>query len=54
MTSEKKPPDNVPYDELQYRSYVREKVNKALRDAEEGRVLTQDEAKKRFSQWLGK
>ena len=47
-------PDDVSYDEIQYRIYVREKVNRGLRDVEEGRVVTQDEAKQRFSQWIGK
>ncbi len=40
-------------EEIQYHIYVREKVERGLRDVEAGRVVDQDEAKRRMAKWLG-
>jgi len=47
-------PDDASYEDIQYHIYVREKVERGLRDAEEGRVLTEEEVERRMSKWLGK
>ena len=38
---------------LQYHIYVREKIERGLRDVEAGRIVDQDEAKRRMAKWLG-
>ena len=45
-------PDDTSYEEIQYRIYVREKVERGLRDLEQGRVLTQEEVEQRMAKWL--
>lgn len=47
-------PDDVSYEDIQYHIYVREKIERGLKDVEEGRVLSQEEAEQRMSRWLGK
>lgn len=47
-------PDNATFEDIQYHIYVREKIEKGLRDVKDGRVLSQDEAESRMSKWLGK
>ena len=51
----KKPdlPDNARLEHSQYHIYVREKVERGLRDVEAGRVVDQDGAKRRMAKWLG-
>ena len=46
-------PDDASLEEIQYHIYVREKIERGLRDADEGRVLDQDEVERRMSKWLG-
>ena len=46
-------PDNASLEDIQYHIYVREKVERGLRDVEAGRVVDQDEAKRRMARWLG-
>ncbi len=46
-------PDDVSYEDIQYRIYVRQKVEQGLKDIEEGRVLSQEEVEKRMAKWLG-
>ncbi len=45
-------PDNSTFEDIQYHIYVREKIERGLRDIREGRVLTQKEAEKIMSKWL--
>lgn len=47
-------PDSASFEEIQYHIYVRQKIERGLKDVEEGRVLTQDEVEERMSKWLGK
>ena len=46
-------PDDVSYEDIHYHIYVRQKVERGLKDIEEGRVETQEEAERRMSKWLG-
>ena len=45
-------PGETTLEDIQYHLYVREKVQGGLRDADEGRTITQEEAEKRMSKWL--
>jgi predicted transcriptional regulator len=47
-------PENFSIEELQYKLYVRTKIEKGLKDLDEGNVLTHDEVKMRMAQWLKK
>jgi len=45
-------PDDSTLEEIQYHLYVRQKVQRGLRDVKEGRIYTQGEAEKRMDKWL--
>lgn len=45
-------PDDASYEEIQYRIFVRQKIEKALADVEQGRVVSHEEAKRRLAKWL--
>ncbi len=45
-------PDDVSFEDIEYRIYVRSKIEKSLQAVEEGRVLTQDEVEQRMAKWL--
>ena len=45
-------PNNSTFEDIQYHIYVREKIERGLKDIREGRVLTQKEVEKRLSKWL--
>ncbi len=47
-------PDNASLEDIQYHIYVREKIERGLKDIKKGRVLSQEEVKKRMFKWLGK
>lgn len=47
-------PNDASFEDIQYHIYVREKIEKGLNDAREGRVISQEEIEKRMSRWLGK
>lgn len=47
-------PDDSSFEDIQYHIYVREKIERGLKDIEEGRVLSQEEVERRMSRWLGK
>jgi predicted transcriptional regulator len=47
-------PDDSSFEDIQYHIYVREKIERGLRDVKEERVLTQQEVEQRMSKWLGK
>ncbi len=44
-------PDDCTLEEIQYHLYVREKVDRGLREIDEGKVVTQEEVKRRLSKW---
>jgi predicted transcriptional regulator len=45
-------PEEASYEDIQYHIYVREKVEKGLRDVREGRVLTEEEFEQRAAKWF--
>ena len=47
-------PDDCTLEDVQYHLYVLQKIERGLKDAEEGRVYTQEEVEKMMSKWLGK
>jgi hypothetical protein len=47
-------PDDASFEGIQYDIYVREKIERGLKDVEERRVLSQDEIEKRMAKWLGR
>lgn len=50
--------DQLPHDasleDIQYHSYVRQKIEQGLADAEAGRVVSHAEAQQRLAKWLTK
>ena len=44
-------PDDVSYEDIQYHIYVRQKVARGLRDVQEGRLMSHDDAERRLSRW---
>ena len=44
-------PDDATYDDIMYRLYVRRKIERGLKDLEEGRVVSQEEAERRTAKW---
>ena len=42
-------PENATWDDIMYEIYVRQKVELGLKAIEEGRVISHEEMKKRFS-----
>lgn len=47
-------PDDCSLEDVQYHLYVLQKIQRGLKDAEEGRIYTQEQIKKKMSKWLGK
>ena len=45
--------DDASFEDIQYRLYVAAKVEQGLRDVEEGRTVSHDEARARLNRWLG-
>jgi predicted transcriptional regulator len=45
-------PDQATWDDIMYEFYVKKKLSVALKAAEEGRVVSHDEVKKRLSPGL--
>ncbi len=45
-------PEDVSLEEIQYRIYVRQKIERGLKDLDEGRTLTHEEMKARAAKWL--
>jgi hypothetical protein len=42
-------PDTASWDDLMYEVYVRQKIDDGIKAADEGRVLTHEEVRKRFA-----
>ena len=47
-------PDNSTLEEIQYHLYVRQKIQRGIKDVEEGRIYTQAEMERRMEKWLVK
>lgn len=47
-------PDDCTLEEVQYHLYVIQKIERGLKDIEEGRVYTQEEVENKMSKWLEK
>ncbi len=45
-------PDDASLEDIQYHIYVREKIERGLKDIEEGRMLSQEEVEQRMSKWI--
>ena len=45
-------PDDATYEDIQYHIYVCQKVERGLKDVEEGRVVSQQDAERRMAKWL--
>ena len=45
-------PENATFDDIMYRLYVRAKVERALKEAEEGDLVDQEDAEKMMSKWI--
>ncbi|MBI4758324.1 MAG: hypothetical protein HY783_04915 [Chloroflexi bacterium] len=46
-------PDDCTLEDIQYHLYVRAKIERGLKAAEEGDTVSHEEAKQRLSRWLG-
>jgi hypothetical protein len=44
--------DNATYDDMMYEIYLLQKVERGLREIEEGKTVTHEEAKRRLRKWL--
>ena len=47
-------PDDSTLEQIQYSLYVRQKIERGLRDVEKGRAHTQEEVEKRMDKWVEK
>jgi len=47
-------PDDASFEDIQYHIYVREKIERGLKDIQEGHVLSQEDIEERMSKWLGR
>lgn len=47
-------PDDCSLEDIQYHLYVLQKIERGLKDGEEGRVYTQEEVEKMMAKWLEK
>jgi predicted transcriptional regulator len=46
--------DNSTIEEIQYHLYVRQKIQRGIKDVEEGKTYTQEEMEKRMEKWRTK
>ena len=42
-------PDEASWDDLMYEMYIRKKIDEGIKAADEGKILSHEEVKKRFS-----
>ena len=45
-------PDDASFEDIQYHIYVRQKIQRGLKDVERGRVIDQKEAEERMARWF--
>jgi predicted transcriptional regulator len=50
----KKLPEDCSLEDVQYHLYVLQKIERGLKDVDEGRVYSQDEVEKMMAKWLEK
>jgi len=48
----KKLPDNLSVEEIAYKLYVNEKINKAQEQIREGKYISHEEAREKMKKWL--
>ena len=47
-------PEDASLEDIQYHIYVRQKIQKGLEAADEGKLISQEEAERRMARWLEK
>lgn len=47
-------PSDATFEEIQYRIYVRQAIERGLHDVDEGRTLSHAEVEQRLARWIGK
>ncbi len=47
-------PEDCTLEDVQYHLYVLQKIHRGLKDAEEGRVYSQEEVEKQMAKWTAK
>ena len=47
-------PDESTLEEIQYQQYVRQKIQRGLKDVEQDKILSQAEVEKRMEKWFVK
>ncbi len=45
-------PDNASWEDIQYSIYVRERIERGQREADQGKLIEQDEIESRMKRWL--
>ena len=50
----RKLPEDCSLEDVQYHLYVIQKIERGLKDVDEGRIYTQDEVEKMMDRWLEK
>jgi len=45
-------PENLSVEEIAYKLYINEKINRAQQQMKDGKYLTHEEAKERLKKWL--
>ena len=45
-------PEDASLEDIQYHIYVRQKIQKGLEAADEGKLISQKEARQRMAKWL--
>jgi predicted transcriptional regulator len=45
-------PDDATWEDVQHSIYVRERIERGRREAEDGKVLSQEEAERRMKRWI--
>lgn len=45
-------PEGATLEDIQYHIYVVQKIERGLKDAQEGRVVSHEEVKQRMARWL--
>lgn len=47
-------PSDASFEDIQYHIYVCQKIERGIKDIEEGRILSQEEVEQMMSKWLGR
>ena len=45
-------PDDASYEDIQYHIYVRQKIERAIKEADAGGFLSDEDVERRLSRWL--